>query len=571
MVRYVAKHSLRPGASARLYLAMRTLLASVLLLAACGASKENKEVCKKAGDRYLTCVGEILGPELQGMAAKNDGTAMCARDDKTVAMYKKCLPSPTCSEFMDCITDYAEGTAPKVASDKPRAEQCKQHVEQGIRGIANQIMMLGDVTKRDDASKRKSQECLFDEKRPWQDCLEAPELKEADGYAKQRMEDCLAWDDARAACELKLPGRSPDCEELDMWEAPIAKGPAGPSIDWQSTLTDADDYGDEAHLAWGANKTLIVRDDTGLRGLRDGKEAWKLALGDEVEDDFALVGNFIVIRENGEKRALHVIDAKTGAQIGVALPGIALERHGAAGTKIVVQTDDDQLFEIDPSKCKGTKPGKACATRLGQLNTDDSVYTTRMTQVGDVVVMTSGEGYHVVDRTAATLAAVSEDDFDAIVPTTSGVATVKSGTVELRDFAGCPKREGCVRARQKSGWVATIDPTALIGGAIAFNDHAIMEKTTLLEADGTTWSVNTHGHGGVAGDGERIYTVALGRDAKEPARLLALSRTTGAVEWQTELPGASYEAREVSVTLGEKTIAVRVDGTLYVLSTATKT
>lgn len=562
---------MRPARLARLYQTMRIVLASLLLVAACGSSKENKAVCKKAGERYLQCVGEILGPEMQGMAAKNDGTAACARDDKTVAMYKKCLPSATCSEFMDCMTGYAEDSAPKVASDRPRAEQCKQHVEQGIRGIANQIMMMGEQSKRDDASKRTSQECLFDEKRPWQDCLEAPEIKEADGYAKQRLEDCLAWDDARAACELKLPGRSPDCEDLSVWEAPIAKGPPGPAIEWQATLTDADDYGDEAHVAWATKETLIVRDDTGLRGLRDGKEAWKLELGDSVDDDFALAGSFIVIRENGAERRLHIIDANTGAKIGHALPGVELERHGAAGTKIVVQTDDDQLFEIDPMKCKGAKPGKACATRLGQLNTDDSVYTTHMTQVGDVIVMASGEGYHVVDRTAATLVTLSDDDFDAIALTTTGIATVKNGTVELRDFAGCPKREGCVRAQQKSGWVATIDPTALPRGAIAFNDHAIMEKTTLLEADGTTWSINTHGHGEVAGDGERIYTVALGRDAKEPARLLALSRTTGQVEWQTELPGASHEAREASVTLRDDKLAARVDGTIYVLSTATKT
>jgi len=91
----------------------RFALLFVLLTAACG-NKANREVCEKAADRYSTCVGEILGPEGKALAdsKSKDGVKECAGDDKTVEMYKTCLPKPSCKEFMDCMMDYAEKTAP---------------------------------------------------------------------------------------------------------------------------------------------------------------------------------------------------------------------------------------------------------------------------------------------------------------------------------------------------------------------------------------------------------------------------------------------------------------------------
>lgn len=545
-----------------------------ILLAACGGSKENKEICKKAGDRYLTCVGEILGPDMRAMAAsKGDGTAACARDDKTVAMYRKCLPSSTCNEFMDCMTNYAESSQPAIASDKPRKEQCAEHVQQGMRGIANQIMMMDEHAKRSDADKRPVQECLFDDKRPWKECITAPEIAEAKRYADKRQADCEAWEPELAACILRQPNaKSCNEDEYPLWELPVEAGPAGPPVAWKSSVVDAEDYNDEAHLAWTQAKTLIVRDDTGLRALTtDGKELWKRELDASIDDEFALAGNWIVIRDDGAANALIVIDATTGTPFGRALAGINLERHGAGGDKVLVQTDDDQLFELNPSKCKGDKPAKACATRLGQLVTDDTVYSNTVSAIGNLVLMTSSSGIHVADRKGATVHALALDDADTIIPTDDGAAVVYSGRIELLKLVGCARGDDCEIAKLKVSWVNSVDPTPLPGGGIAYNDHGIVEQTAIIEADGRTWTVKTNGRGDVAGDRERIYTVSFGRSAKEPTRLLALSRKTGKVEWQTTLEGAAFDAKEASVTLRDGMAAVRVDAVLYAINVATKT
>jgi hypothetical protein len=88
---------------------MKLALALSLALFACGGSKEAKEVCQKAADRYVQCVGEVLGPEAKTMvsAPEKDGREACAKDDRTVEAYKKCLPKTTCDEFMDCVMDLA--------------------------------------------------------------------------------------------------------------------------------------------------------------------------------------------------------------------------------------------------------------------------------------------------------------------------------------------------------------------------------------------------------------------------------------------------------------------------------
>jgi GNAT superfamily N-acetyltransferase len=502
-----------------------------------------------------------------------DNTAACAKDDKTVAMYRKCLPSATCSEFMDCMTDTAEATQPAIASDKPRAEQCAQHVEQGMRGIANSIMMLGEIQPRSNDKQRDAQNCLFDESRPWRECLTPAEVTEANRYATQRQQDCETWEPALAACILRQPGAT-GCneDEYPMWELPVERGAAGPAVAWTGTLADHDAYDEvDVQLAWIANKSLIVRDDTGLRALRDGKPLWHVPLADTVTGDVAFAGKWIVVRDEGSAQALRVLDATTGRQYGRALVDVALERHGAAGDKILVQLDDDQLFELDPAKCKGDKPGKACATRLGQLNTDDSVYTNHITNVGGLVVMMSSEGIHVADRKAATVHALPFDGAETIVPTEDGAAVIHDSHIELLSFAGCGRGDDCATATHKVSWVSSIDPTALPGGGIAFNDHGIEEKTVVVERDGSTWAVKTNARGRVAGDGEHIYTVSFGRSAKEPTRLLALSRKTGKAVWSTELLGAAFDAMETLVVVRDGMLAARVDGQLYAINLATKT
>lgn len=88
-------------------------LTLIALATACGTrapSAVNLEVCKQAAERYLRCVGEVMGPEAQRMAAApgKDGTAACARSQRTVDWYRgKCLPTATCQEFMACTLDLA--------------------------------------------------------------------------------------------------------------------------------------------------------------------------------------------------------------------------------------------------------------------------------------------------------------------------------------------------------------------------------------------------------------------------------------------------------------------------------
>jgi hypothetical protein len=61
----------------------------------------------------VTCVDETLGPEAAALARSKEAIPACAADEKTVAMYDECLPSATCEAFMDCMTRYAERTAPR--------------------------------------------------------------------------------------------------------------------------------------------------------------------------------------------------------------------------------------------------------------------------------------------------------------------------------------------------------------------------------------------------------------------------------------------------------------------------
>lgn len=85
----------------------------MFVAAACGArapSAADHQLCQQAADRYVQCVGEVLGPDAQRVAASpdKDGVASCARSARTVAWYRdKCLPMSTCQEFMACTFDLA--------------------------------------------------------------------------------------------------------------------------------------------------------------------------------------------------------------------------------------------------------------------------------------------------------------------------------------------------------------------------------------------------------------------------------------------------------------------------------
>lgn len=90
---------------------MTRLALVTLLLAACGSSssKDARDICQRAADRYVQCVGEVLGEEAKAMvsAPGKDGRAQCERDERTVDAYRVCLPKASCDAFMDCVLELA--------------------------------------------------------------------------------------------------------------------------------------------------------------------------------------------------------------------------------------------------------------------------------------------------------------------------------------------------------------------------------------------------------------------------------------------------------------------------------
>jgi hypothetical protein len=80
-------------------------------LVACGSKAENREICNKAADRYIQCVGEVLGEDARQLVSSpaKDGREQCAGDQRTVDAYKKCLPQTSCTAFMDCVMGIAMG------------------------------------------------------------------------------------------------------------------------------------------------------------------------------------------------------------------------------------------------------------------------------------------------------------------------------------------------------------------------------------------------------------------------------------------------------------------------------
>ncbi len=89
------------------------VLVAVLGIAACSKG-HNKEVCRKAADHYGVCVKKMLGDEMYEMvkSKEKDGIEECTNDDKTVAMYEKCLVETDCNKFQDCIMEYATTHGP---------------------------------------------------------------------------------------------------------------------------------------------------------------------------------------------------------------------------------------------------------------------------------------------------------------------------------------------------------------------------------------------------------------------------------------------------------------------------
>jgi hypothetical protein len=111
-------------------------------------------------------------------------------------------------------------------------------------------------------------------------------------------------------------------------------------------------------------------------------------------------------------------------------------------------------------------------------------------------------------------------------------------------------------------------PAPLPGGAIAFNDHGMLERTHLITGGGGGWAVESGGHGEVAGDDRAVYSVSLGVDGDGPVDVLALARAGGKATWHTTLmssPPQLPEYDDSHVVTDGKRLAVRVGGRIYAI------
>lgn len=568
---------------------MKAWLVVVVVVAGCGGSREARKVCEAAGEKYASCVQEILGPEMAAMARSKDGVAACARDDKTVAMYKKCLPEADCKKFMDCLEGSAVDAQP-VIPPGPRKQQCEQHVKDGLRGIAMQVVVINEIVKRDDAAKGKAQECTLDESKPWETCIEPAERAEVARYGVQRQTECEGWEPDLAACVLRQPGaKHCDPDSFPLWRTPREQGPPGPKVVWSIEASyDDNDYSEGAFLAWGANHTLIIKDHHGLRAVRDGKVLWTTK---DASNHFAIAGGSVVAKAVSDPGGLRIWDVATGTATR-ALAGTSIDALGAAGDRVLVQTGDGGIYEVTPANC--ARP--SCAKKLAALGEDETITTSTVgTWRGDLV-LGSTSSVVIVDRRGKRKAEIRLNDASEVVLAGDTVVLGDDKGVAILSLPACTQqgsavyvpssryhgedadlpddcpacilaKPGCVTAHQDVSWVATVTPVAVPGGT-AFNDHGIIEHTSFLGADGASWQAVTDGHGEVSGDDAHVYSATLGADQQGPVQVIALERATGKVAWQTRLEVKSPEHADASIAVRDGMLAVQVGPKIYVLALA---
>jgi Cys-rich protein (TIGR04453 family) len=91
-------------------------LALTLTVLACGDKVDPaaEKLCTEAADKYIKCVDGMLGKEMADMARskRKEGIKACAKDKKTIDMYKVCLPKAECDAFTDCMMEYAGANRP---------------------------------------------------------------------------------------------------------------------------------------------------------------------------------------------------------------------------------------------------------------------------------------------------------------------------------------------------------------------------------------------------------------------------------------------------------------------------
>lgn len=549
-----------------------------LLAGACKGKTEAKQVCERAKTRFEGCVREALGPEGAAMArAAPDGLEACAKDDKTVAMYERCLPRETCDAFVNCLEDTAREGRAKVDPSASRKDQCAVHVEDGLRGIALQVVLLNEATKREQSEMRPVQACIIDETKPWKDCITTEERAQVARYAAQRQTECEAWDGKLAACVLGLPGAKdcdPDAEP--MWKLPREQGVPGPKVAWSIAVTDDDDTEDDVWTAWAPGGVLLVKDSGSVRAVRGGKELWTQPV-DLTDRALALAGNTLYGLA-ADSHELVAISVATG-KVTRPLPGHRLETVGAAETKALAVTTDSQLFEIDGVKAK----------KLGQVKEDDAIEASWIgLYKGDTIAMTSADQLLLVTRKGLTVfQLVGGDDISDVVMAGDDVILADDKGLAIASLSQClaaglregnkvelastRDKLGCIVARTSISSLMTVTPTAVPGRAVAFNDHGLTGKTQLFGVDMAPWEVVTDGSGDVIADERLVYTVSYGPENEGPVRLLALDRSSGAPLWHTDLAPKPPENGDVTFAITGDALAVRLGAKVYVIPLSKRT
>lgn len=545
----------------------RWIIVLGVLAGACKGKNDAKQVCERAATRFEGCMREVLGPEAAAMArSAPDGIEACTKDDKTVAMYQRCLPSETCEAFVNCMEDTVRDARVKVDPGASRKDQCAAHVEDGLRGVALQVVLLNEATKREQVAMRPVQACLLDETKPWKRCITTEERAEVARYAAQRQKECEAWEPKLAACILGLPGAK-DCDpdSEPMWRLPREQGIDGPQVAWSIPVDDDDDYDDDVWTAWAPGGVLLVKDSSTVRAVKDGAAVWTTNIALK-ERTLALAGTTLygIASETGE---LVAIDAATG-KTAAPLPGHRLEIVGAAGTKALVETTDSWLYEVAGGKAK----------KLAQLNEDDAIEPSWIGLYRDTIAMTNADQLLLVDRKGKTVFQISGGDDisdavlsgdDLIVADDKGLAIL--AVPECRalgakiEIASSKSDPGCVVARHPISMMMTVSPTAVPGRAVAFNDHGLTSKTQLFGVDRAPWAIETDASGDVIADERLVYTVSFGPDSDGPVRLLALDRSNGAPLWHSDLAPKPPEHADVTFAIKSDAIAVRVGAKVYVV------
>ncbi|HEX7699972.1 MAG TPA: hypothetical protein VF403_04605 [Kofleriaceae bacterium] len=344
-----------------------------------------------------------------------------------------------------------------------------------------------------------------------------------------------------------------------------SREPVGPRVEWSLDVVSA--HLREPFLAWTADHALVVQDDEGVRLVRGGKVAWTVS---DPTTNNVLVGNAMVGKREGGTLGLLDLSSR-GLQNVIVGNGVAA--FNAAGDTVIVETAANDLFEIDPATC--TKP--SCAKRVGALGADSIVSETVGVWRDNIWAATPNQ-LQVSDRHGKVKLdlAFSNDNHEVIVAGDQVLIDDTHG-VAILSLPGCIAKKttweigstrddlpGCIVAHQPASVDATITPTAIPRGAVAYNDH---DGHTVLFGGVASWTMDLNGSGPVAGDADFVYIVTLGLDDKGPVRVLALARATGHVAWQTDLVATPPPSPKITIALRDHQLVVGLGPKLYALTT----